>query len=590
MLVPNRVLSKENEGLTREMAKWVLEHAHLLSKEQLKDIKAQADSPVLNDETLFDELPPNVRALFVNEAYFPKRLFNSTFAWLFGAESIGGIGEAGIKHHRELVDNDPRYLLDDLHRLPLTQAEYEHVFYAFFNDTTRYEDHYMENCIRGLASHPHLTAEINKAASDAYIFYMHSDDISRELADSLFDDAYQQCIDFWDGMGLEPDADKFANDLRRNLCCTNLSESKRYGLLNKFDYKNLNINDINNFFHGCIPNDVIKSALANGLINKKMPINHAFILKDVRIPESLVKDIAEGNPHYFASSYLRRTDLPVAHREWAVKKFLETTTSPYPGDYAEANTQLASLIEDGLLTESEISGLATNNNWFQFRSAAAKWVSDKRPDVSSDFKRLLASEGFVVTKLAEIHDNVDDLLTALKQRFWDGDQAKWGVMGFDWINNKNWTIGKLLELVALFREPDESAIQVKNNALRQMLANFFRDSDEFATKIRRHAFQRILGEFIYPSVIDGVAIPHDETEKVMVSLLKDRQFIEDEDIKPLAMAVVNTECWDDESSLSAALVTHPELNEEIVALRLQRRLNGMAEAPAPLETRTRRMM
>ncbi|HDX8428309.1 TPA: hypothetical protein RQN23_003009 [Aeromonas veronii] len=572
------------------MAKWVLEHAHLLSKEQLKDIKAQADSPVLNDETLFDELPPNVRALFVNEAYFPKRLFNSTFAWLFGAESIGGIGEAGIKHHRELVDSDPRYLLDDLHRLPLTQAEYEHVFYALFNNTTRSENHYIENCIRGLASHPHLTAEINKEASDAYIFYMHSDHISRELADSLYDEAYAQCMEFWDDMGMNPDAEKIVNDLRRNLSCTNLSDSKRYGLLEKFGYKKLSINDINNFFNGAIPDDVINGALSNGLINKKMSLDCSFILKDVRIPEPLAKDIAEGNPDYFASNYLRRTDLSAAHREWAVKKLIETTIHPYPADFAEASKRLASLIEDGLLTESEISGLVTNNNWFQFRSAAAKWISEKRPDVSSDFMKLLVSEGFVVTKLAEIHDNVDDLLTALKQRFWDGDQAKWGVMGFDWINNKNWTIGKLLELVALFREPEEHAIQVKNNAFRQMLANFSKGSDEFAIQIRKHAFRRILGEFIYPSVIEGVAIPHGETGKVIVSLLKDKQFIEEEDIKPLAMTVVNTESWDDEANLPAALVTHPGLNEEVVALRLQRRLNGIAEAPAPLETRTRRMM
>lgn len=570
MLVPNRVLSKENEGLTREMAKWVLEHAHLLSKDQLKDIKAQADSPVLNDETLFDELPPNVRALFVNETYFPKRLFNSTFAWLFGAESIGGIGEDGIKHHRELVDSDPRYLLDDLHRLPLTQAEYEHVFYAFFNNTKRSENHYMENCIRGLASHPHLTAEINKEASDAYIFYMHSDHISRELADTLYDEAYAQCMEFWDDMGMNPDAEKIVNDLRRNLSCTNLSSSKRYDLLDEFGYKKLSINDINNFFNGAIPDDVINGALSNGLINKKMSLDCSFILKDVRIPEPLAKDIAEGNPDYFASNYLRRTDLSAAHREWAVKKLIDTTTHPYPADFAEASKRLASLIEDGLLTESEISGLATNNNWFQFRSAAAKWISEKRPDVSIDFRKLLVSEGFVVTKLAEIHDNVDDLLTALKQRFLDGDQAKWGVMGFDWINNENWTIGKLIELIEL--------------------VELFRESDAYVNQVRKQAFRRILGEFIYPSVIDGVAIPHGETEKVMVSLLKDRQFIEDEDIKPLALAVANIEHLDNESSFSAALVTHPELNEEIVALRLQRRLNGMAEAPALLETRARRMM
>lgn len=570
MLVPNRVLSKENEGLTRDMARWVLEHAHQLSKEQLKDIKAQADSPVLNDETLFDELPPNVRALFVNEAYFPRRLFNSTFAWLFGAESIGGIGEVGIKHHRELVDRDPRYLLDDLHRLPLTQAEYEHVFYAFFNNTTRNSDNYIGNCIMGLASHPHLTAEINKEASDAYVFYMHSDDISRELADSLFDDAYQQCMDFWDGMGVEPDADKLANDLRRNLSCTNLSGSKRYDLLDRFGYKKLSINDINNFFNDSIPDDVIKDALANGLINKGINLNSAFILEDVRIPELLARDIVANNPSYFASNYLRRTDLSSANREWAVKRLIDKTTHPYPADWADVNKKLASLIEEGFLTESEISNLSTSNNWFAFRNAAAKWISEKRPEVSSDFRRLLASEGFVATKLAEIHDNVDDLLTALKQRFLDGDQAKWGVMGFDWINNENWTIGKLIELIEL--------------------VELFRESDAYVNQVKKQAFRRILGEFIYPSVIDGVAISHGETEKVIASLLRDGQFIEDEDLKPLAMAVINIEHWDEEAALPTALVAHPGLNEEVVALRLQRRLGGMGDSPTPLESKTRRMM
>lgn len=570
MLVPNRVLSKENEGLTREMARWVLEHAHLLSKEQLKDIKVRADSPVLNDETLFDELPPNVRALFVNEAYLPKRLFNSTFAWLFGVESIGDIGEAGIKHHRELVDRDPKYLLDDLHRLPLTQAEYEHVFYAFFNNTTRNSDNYIGNCIMGLASHPHLTAEINKEASDAYVFYMHSDDISRELADSLFDDAYQQCMDFWDGMGVEPDADKLANDLRRNLSCTNLSDSKRYDLLDRFGYKKLSINDINNFFSGSIPDDVIKDALANGLINKGINLNSAFILEDVRIPELLARDIVANNPSYFASNYLRRTDLSSANREWAVKRLIDKTTHPYPADWADVNKQLASLIEEGFLTESEISNLSTSNNWFAFRNAAAKWISEKRPEVSSDFRRLLASEGFVATKLAEIHDNVDDLLTALKQRFLDGDQAKWGVMGFDWINNENWTIGKLIELIEL--------------------VELFSESDAYVNQVKKQAFRRILGEFIYPSVIDGVAISHGETEKVIASLLRDGQFIEEEDHSPLAMAVINIEHWDEEAALPVALVAHPGLNEEVVAQRLRRRLDGIGDSPAPLESKARRMM
>ncbi len=573
MLVPNRVLSKENEGLTREMARWVLEHAHLLSKEQLKDIKVRADSPVLNDETLFDELPPNVRALFVNEAYLPKRLFNSTFAWLFGVESIGDIGEAGIKHHRELVDRDPKYLLDDLHRLPLTQAEYEHVFYAFFNNTTRNSDNYIGNCIMGLASHPHLTAEINKEASDAYVFYMHSDDISRELADSLYDDAYEQCMDFWDDMGLEPDAEKIANDLRRNLNCTNLSGSKRYDLLDRFGYKKLSINDINNFFGGSIPDDVIKDALANGLINKGINLNSAFILEDVRIPELLARDIVANNPSYFASNYLRRTDLSSANREWAVKRLIDKTTHPYPADWADVNKQLASLIEEGFLTESEISNLSTSNNWFAFRNAAAKWISEKRPEVSSDFRKLLASEGFVVTKLAEIHGNVEDLITALRQRFLDGNLSKWNVMGFDWINNENWTVGKLLELVDALREPEVQAMH-----------------SDYDTQIRKHAFQRIFGEFIYPSVISGLAVSHGEIEKVIASLLKDGQFIEEEDHFPLAMAVINIEHWDEDADLPTALVAHPGLNEEVVALRLQRRLDGMAEAPAPLESKARRMM
>ncbi len=90
MLLSKQLLSKYNDGLTVDTIKWVLKNALNISPNTLYQMKVaqNADHPLMKEESLYDDLPVDVQALFVMEPYFPRKHFDRAFAWLFGKESI----------------------------------------------------------------------------------------------------------------------------------------------------------------------------------------------------------------------------------------------------------------------------------------------------------------------------------------------------------------------------------------------------------------------------------------------------------------------------------------------------------------------
>ena len=123
MLFSNLTLSVYNNNLTADTVRWMLKNALSIDPNMLFQLKAgaNADHPLMKEESLYDDLPVDVQALFVMEPYFPRKHFDRAFAWLFGKESIAQINADDFSHYTQLAKKNSCYTsMDSWKNLQLT--------------------------------------------------------------------------------------------------------------------------------------------------------------------------------------------------------------------------------------------------------------------------------------------------------------------------------------------------------------------------------------------------------------------------------------------------------------------------------------
>lgn len=588
MLIPHNVLSKSNTGLTREMAKLVLSSAPRLAWDELKKIKVNADSPILNDESLFDELGVDARSHFVMEPYFPSRLVDSTVAWMFDVETIEEIDAEAAKRHANSFQlhtergNDVRGFLGKLSEGNLSKDLHQRLLGAFIvaadkDDTSKGK---LMKYINNLLSHKHTTITQYLATNGKKgIYYDISPDVGVEFADAYLELSLRDNIGFWSNPEQLHSKRCIIEGARVALGLKNVSWENRREVINKIGPDGLDLEEIDLLCGGSIPDDVFAHIQAKGMITDNMPESCVRLIIDERVSIKKAMRLVEDNPKKFAIACLSRNDLDDVDREKIILRVLELANTSDAAKSATGIDTLCEAINRGFISLERAINDAQEFADVIFAKAEFKRAFNNGEVPSIEMQDKYIKYGFISAEQVMLHRDVDALMVALKRKLIDGHNEyegkylHWtGEVGISFVNNPNWTAEKLLELIELFRHI--------------MLTL---DKPTFSADVRRMAFKRLFGEHIYPSVINGTPLGGGLAERAVVSLLNgDTDFIHETDIELIARIDFDYDRKD--ADIGAALAAEPELHREVLSSRLRQKMNEIPDQPNPVLGKRRQSM
>ncbi|HDX8428308.1 TPA: hypothetical protein RQN23_003008 [Aeromonas veronii] len=584
MLIPHNVLSKSNTGLTREMAKLVLSSAPRLAWDELKKIKANADSPILNDESLFDELSPDARSHFVMESYFPSRLVDSTVAWMFDVETIEEIDAEAAKRHANSFQlhvergHDVRGFSDKLSDGNLSKELHQRLLGAFIaaadkDDTSNGK---LMKYINNLLSHKHTTITQYLATNGKKgIYYDISPDVGVEFADAYLDLSLRDNIGFWSDPEQLHSKRCIIEGARVALGLKNVSWEKRREVINVMGLEGFDLEEIDLLCGGKIPDDIFAHIQAKGMITDNMPESCIGLVMDERVPLKKALRLAEDNPSKFAIACLSRGDIDNGARELVVSKMIDLANSFDAGRSKHGIDALSIAIGLGLVAYDEVADKVKDYADIIFSKAELRWAQKNNIELPVERQDRLLEFGIMSIEQGQCHHDVDALLKVIKEHNITREKQyqAWGSdVSVSYIDNPRWTADKLLELIELFREPPAIL-----------------GTPTFSADVRRAAFKRLFGEHIYPSVINGTLLGSGLAERAVASLLNgDGDFLHDTDIELIARIDFDYDRKD--VDISAALAAEPELHREVLSSRLRQKMNEIPDQPNPVLGKKRQSM
>ncbi|MFQ2234996.1 hypothetical protein ACK32R_04695 [Aeromonas dhakensis] len=585
MLIPHNVLSKSNTGLTGEMAKLVLSSAPRLSWDTLKGIKAKADSPILNDESLFDELSMDARSHFVMEPYFPRRLVDQTTAWMFEVSTIEEIDAEAAKRFANSFrmnkerGHDVRGFLRKLSEGGISKELHGRLLTAFMSaahSEGKTDGQLMRYATR-LLSHKHTTlAQYLASNGENGIYYDINPDVDAEFADAYLELCVKDNLKFWEEVKPMASSKYIVEGARVAFGLKNVSQGKRKEVINRFGLEDLDAEQIHLVYGGVIPDDALKHMLEKGLITDDMPKSCVYLITDERVPLKKALRLVEESPTKFAMACLSRADLDEKDREFVISKVLGLVNHPDAGKSERGIDTLCVAIEKGFVSLDRAISCTDEYADVIFAKATFKRAFCNGESLPVEMKDKYICQGFISIEQVMLHHDVDALLEAIRRKLIDnqdsvgGGYLYWsGDVGISFVNNPNWTPNKLLELVELF------------SSMELILGH-----PTFSADVRRAAFSRLFGEHVYPSVISGAPLGDGLAERAVASLLNlSASIIDGADLDLLSRIDFDYDRKD--VDIGAALAKYPEIHEVMLSNRLMLKMNEIPDQPNPTLSRVR---
>lgn len=571
MLLSDSILSKKNGCLTLDTLQWILKNALVMDQEDIYQLKSHenADHPLMKEESLYDDLPVEIQGLFVMEPYFPRKHFDRAFAWLFGKESIEQIDAASFAHYQQLVDENPAYTLTgSWKRLPFTDDEYRHIYSEFSKLFGVVNDSYLLSCRIELLEHDRITPEIyRKELSEKFeqlplgacaeIANEYADRRMARLSSNPRDNSLPDLLDLDDVVSLE-----------------NLSQDRRDKLFSMFDVDNIRLYGVSFIYSGKIPDDVYDELLASGAINAKSIMGEPSFLTDIRLPAKKAEKIAFSYPVECAFEYFRRSDLTEELREKFLLKLVDEQKLNFMRGGTNATNVLSQLMYAGTLTLSEIE-LLQDKYTDNFGRHIFEWSKKTGVEIPPAMQERWIGDELDATQMALYHD-IPTLVNAIRDLYAKVTKPS-KRLNTNWpspvLLNPRWTTEQLFELLDITKD--------------RTIGPSFVDSKR---RLRNDIWNKLFSESFYPSLDKAdLTGPHGRAEKLLAGLLEsEAHLLSYFDINVIARSNLQLDYTDDEVSLAANLANHPELNERIVAERLQMRVAQLSDAPALTPSRLSR--
>lgn len=573
MLLSSQVLSKGNTGLTLDTIKWIMNNVLVMDQEDIYQLKwhENADHPLMKEESLYDDLPVEIQGLFVMEPYFPRKYFNRAFAWLFGKESIEQIDAASFSHYEQFVDENPAYTLTGSWKhLPFTDDEYRHIYSEFSKLFDVNGSLAFSLCRIELMQNDRITPEIyRKELSEK--FESPPLGVCAEIANEFADRRMAR-------LSPNPHRNSLPDllDLDDVVSLENLSQDRRNKLFSLFDVNEIQLYGVALIYGGKIPDDVYDELLASGAINAQSIMAEPSLISNMRLPAKEAERIAFLYPVECALEYFRRSDLTEELRVELLLKLVDEQEFNYMRGSINATYVLSQLIYTGTLTLSEIELLQDKyQNQNDFGRYIFDWSKKTGIELPSAMQDKWLGDEMNTTQMALYHD-IPTLVDAIRDLYAKVTKPS-KKFNTNWLSsvllNPRWTTVQLFELIDITRKlPIAPGLVNSQFSLRQDIWN------------------KLFSESFYPSLDKAdLTGPHGRAEKLLAGLLEsEAHLLSYFDINVIARSNLQLDYADSDVSLAASLANHPELNERIVAERLQMRVAQLSDAPSLTPSRLSR--
>lgn len=577
MLLSPWILSKNNRGLTLDTVKMVLANSTRLTPAELADIKHEANHPLLSDDSLFDEMPNEVRGLFVMENYFPRKYFNSSFAWLFGKDRIEDIDGDDFFTYERLNQKHPGYTLTHLWRyLPFTLEEHNHLQETFRKVFGSDLDPELRACLFGLMEQPHI--DIRMYSFDRAKFKTPTSlsfDVSSDIANFDFDKKYEEFDHFCNMIGDTNKVRRIMDGLRDSLRFSNLSTSRREKLVSKFGLNELGVKNIYRVYNDKIPDEVFKHLLSSGMINESSIKDTPELICDLRIPLEDATRFSLQSPASFALRYFTRSDLTEDLRMQMLEAVLKEQQHDDEEYRFAAIRAISGLLTGGHLTLPEVVAIEGKMDETDARVSLFQWSQKTGIPLPVALQNKWTEDGFITDGQFQVFHDAAKLVNLIKEFYIDGvcNGTFRTPVPSAFLLNKGLTTELLFDLVKICRQPPAN-----DSAQKQL--------DDLCEQV----LYKMAAEGFYPPLVgngNGTGI-HGRPEKILAHMLdgdlgSPSQF----DIDFIVKADLQFDYSDADVCLTSSLARNPELNEEIAAQRLKWKLERMQDTPAPLLTRQR---
>ncbi|HDX8428303.1 TPA: hypothetical protein RQN23_003003 [Aeromonas veronii] len=584
MLLSPWFISNHNPGLTAEALHFVLKNVLSLGEDVLNTFKERANIPLMRLESTYDDLPLEVQGLFVMEPYFPRKHFNRAFAWLFGKESIEQIDAESFAHHERLKLKNYCYSLGrKLDDLQFTKEEYKHIYGEFRKLFDIKKDAYFCNCKDALIRHKHLSLEDfleNRKSSRISSLDLYN--ANADVSGLIFNELLSSFERNWSGLAREDRVRKLIDEMELPLSFEYLSEDRRRKIQAMIEPKYLTLKRLRTIYNYDIPDDVFETALGKGVINKRGINQHPEMLSDERLPKEMAAAMVFSTPAApakYAVHYFSRKDINEAEREKVLLALLDAQINDQLEDGVPAKKAMANLISKGLLTLPEIELVHDKHqDPYDMRDIIFQWMNNSGIELPPAIQEKWTAHEFCSSaQLLHYHD-IPALVEVMRAHYLEKDkspdQKALQVTSPDLVLfNPRWTRESLLALLDIIRqEPHNPKLQVQME------------------KIRKEVINKLFCESIYPSLDkEDLTGRYGRAENLLARVLDgDAHRLGEFDINLIINSRLQLDYQDAEVNLANSLARHPELNERIIAERLQLRMDLMSDTPALAPARQRR--
>lgn len=576
MLLSDRILSKSNESLNLETAKWVIANALSIPVQKLFSICQQANHPILQDEHLFDDIPNEVRAIFVKTSLLPRKYFNSAFAWLFGKDSIDEIDANSYAHYEQLESEFNGYSLRKYWEiLPFTKEEYDHVYAEFNSIPCKIKNSSLGVCQRFLGQHAHVNPDtffLIKKGDKSHPLSLNAPTL---LADRYFDHHFNTAKFRFGHYRSEEKAGSLLAAMDGAFRFVNLSQDRRDTVISQFGLENFELKEVLEIYNGKVPDAVLQKMVDLKKINSHSAASYREVISDMRIPIDVAKNITYERMDMFGVAYLSRNDVNEDMRLDFISK-LQDYMDPKFGCAYMCKMGMIELFRKGSLSLSEVerfesSELKEYNNSiiFEWSIATGIQLPVALQEKWAKFDRMCGPQ-------LQAYGNLPKILDAIRMHYIISPQ-KYSPLGAEYeekemainhlFKNKGWTGELLLKLIKICKQKpanDDSKVKV------------------VLERLCKGALDKLFSESIYPALMghgDGVG-KYDRAEPAIAYVLRDHS---DElslcDLELFIQSTIKFDYKDANIDLGHVMERYPDLNEAAIAQHLKRRLGQFDDVP-----------
>ncbi len=580
MLLSDWILSKRNEGLTLKAAKWVISNALSIPSQQLTEICRQADHPLMQDETLFDDAPNEVRALFVSTPLLPRKYFNGAFAWLFGESRIEEMKKSSFQNYEDLLSKHPEYLID--HKwdgLPFTKDEYNHIYATFYDAGYKFTGTALGKCLYGLHRHQHISSEafIRLRQGDSYPKL--NENASEEVARICFNRDFDKEKNKFEREKPCGKAELFLSGMSESLRLNNLKQDMPNMVIDTFGLENFEYIEVFRLYNRKIPDEIMSKMLELKMISAVSIERHSDLILDERIPLDTASKAVDRYDDTLCAGYLKRNDVDPDMRIKLLNEMMDRHYYPFDGLTHTCKHTITNLIESGILTLHEIEVVECEdlmeyepNSIFEWSIVTGndlppklqdRWIKLDIPNIR--FSGLQLQAYWDVSKIVKlISEYYIDSIRPCSPLGLQFDKLKDVISHL--FQNKGWTGELLLELLKVCnQQPAIPQHQIDLDSLRM------------------GALCKLFSESIYPTLLDcgdGVG-KYGRAEIPLVYVLRSHSdMLSQCDLELIAQSNIQFDYKDNDIDLASELMRYPDLNEAAIAQQLKRRLGQFGDMPA----------